>query len=197
MAVTQSKRPREMLSPAQFALESCLTWTPWQLGIAMEPPKRGYGNWTARPSLSADSIGYHNRKLFRGTNHRGSAIYEVAVQSKCRNNKKYVVYFHVMLNGCLDRPWDSTLFRKNPRLVRQVDDVLKQGCKVYVRRAVLPARNITCNLSGRNIVIPNLDGLRTFLEATYDYAWKQRYSGTGRQQRLIVRSGCTLSNDNL
>ena len=159
---------RENVSERNFRLNR-LTWTPWQLAIIPEYSGEtgGRRNWRKRKN----GRGYIRHSIFGGK-FQYTALYECAVQRR-RRTKRYVVY-SVSSSG-FKTSWGSRLLDK--RAKNQVDKVLRQGCSVYIRRAILTSHT-------KQEVVQSLK--------LYDYAWRKLRLHRFIPRR-IVKSSIKLS----
>ena len=121
----QPKLRRERVPETNFALRE-LPWSSWK---PLFCDKCVTKNWAKRQS----SFGYKNEKLFKN-DKRGSALYEVAVRSR-PGSQKVVVFTFSALTQSFSATLDHHL--KNRSMKNRLDNVLKKGCAVFVRRLLL------------------------------------------------------------
>ncbi|XP_069133583.1 uncharacterized protein [Argopecten irradians] len=166
--------PREKTSKAAFTC-SCLNWSSWRLAYCptdmTEPkPKRGY-----RRNFQGKC--YKRVQLFRDSCIL--ALYEVSVQTKLRGKRH--VMFSKVISGTIDnRDWEyNLLFGAKLRLRRQIKSVIEQGCKVFVRRAILDKKSLH-----------KVDTLNQ-----YSYAWSRQKDT--RQHRQVVRDDVVISGERM
>ncbi|KAK3092258.1 hypothetical protein FSP39_000425 [Pinctada imbricata] len=163
------KLKREDVTENYFNL-NMLSWTPWQLAISSKAAHEMENSeqWMDRK----DDKGCKRCQLFGGKTNV-AALYEVSVQ-RCQKAKRYVLY-NKFCSG-FTKSWDSRLL--GGRSIRaQIDNVLSQGCNVYIRRAVLGSES-------KQEVSKSLK--------RYDYAWRKlRLQRSG--PRAIVKSSVKLS----
>ena len=178
-AVRKGKQLRETVPHTRFALNG-LVWTKWKL--AMTNDKADGDSLSDRRQKR---LGYRNTNLFVNDT-KSPAVYEFAVQPK-RLHKLYVMYVRVTGGFTSSFHWDTYLLRF-PNVLAQLDDVLKQNCKVFVRRALIkkPIKNGTKTLQ-------NAKDVRNFLGKNYDYAWNKRWFGK-LKHRHVVKQGVVLSD---
>ena len=140
---------RENVPQTNFMLKH-LTWSPWMYAIGPNSPISA--TWRKR---SGDGCGYRVPVIFSGKT-KIPALYEVAVVPKHRVNK--LVVFSKICKGFTSKSnWEKTLLGKK-HLRGQLDAVVKQGCQVYVRRAVVNGGKVHDNVGAAM--------------KRYDYAWK-------------------------
>ena len=140
---------REDVPQTNFMLRD-LTWSPWMVAVAPDSPTAV--SWRKR---SGDGCGYRAPVIFNGKT-KLPALYEVAVVPKNRVNK--LVVFSKICKGFTSKSnWEKTMLGKK-HLSAQIDAVVKQRCKVYIRRAVLNRRNVHDKVGA--------------VMKRYDYAWK-------------------------
>ncbi|XP_033751279.1 uncharacterized protein LOC117335417 [Pecten maximus] len=164
--------PREKTTNKAFTC-NCLNWSSWRLAyiptdVNEEKTKRGF------------------TRNFRGACHRRvqlfrdnckSALYEVVVQTKARGKRH--VMFSKVISGTIDnREWEyNLLFGAKQRLRRQIKSIIEQGCKVFVRRAILNKKSFA--------EVDTLD--------KYSYAWNLQKDT--RQHRRVVRDYVVISGE--
>ncbi|XP_060086451.1 uncharacterized protein LOC132565729 [Ylistrum balloti] len=164
--------PREKTAETVFTC-NCLDWSSWRLAYIptdVNEPKTKNGF----------------RRKFKGTCHKRiqlfrdkckSALYEIAVQTK-RRGKRHVMFSKVISGTIDNREWEyNLLFGAKLRLHRQIQSVVEQGCKVFVRRAVLDKKAMS-----------EVDTLNK-----YSYAWSLQ-KGT-RQHRRVERDYIVISGE--
>ena len=162
------KLKRENVPEQNFTLNG-LSWTPWQLAIVPgSSDKMDSEHWTERKN----GKGCRRCSIFGGKT-QVAALYEFSVQ-RCHKAKRYVLYSK-FCSG-FTKSWDSRLLCG--KVVKsQIDNVVDQGCNVYVRRAVLTS-------DSKKEAVQSLK--------RYDYAWRKL-----RQQRSgprpIVKSSVKFS----
>ncbi|OWF50761.1 uncharacterized protein LOC110450060 [Mizuhopecten yessoensis] len=164
--------PREKAAQTVFTC-NCLDWSSWKLAyipVDVNEPKTKDGF----------------KRIFRGECHKRvqlftkrcrSALYEVAVQTKA-HGKRHVMFSKV-ISGLIDNSeWEyNLLFGAKLRLHRQIKSVVEQGCKVFVRRAVLSKKSLA-----------KVDTLNK-----YSYAWALQKDT--RQHRRVVRDSVVISGE--
>ena len=128
-----------------------LSWSPWHYVIGPETPVSEV--WRKR---SGDGYpGYRAPDIFNGRT-KIPALYEVAVLP--HNRTKKIVVFCKTCKGFTSRSnWEKNLLGRKD-IAAQIDAVVKQNCKVYIRRAVLKS------VKAKDKVKPAMK--------RYDYAWK-------------------------
>ena len=140
---------REDVPQTNFMLRD-LKWSPWMFVIGPEGPASV--SWRKR---SGDGCGYRAPVIFNGQT-KLLALYEVSVVPKHRVNK--LVVFSKLCKGFASKSnWEKTLLGKK-HLSEQIDSVVKQGCQVYLRRAVLKRGKVNDKVG---------EAMKR-----YDYAWK-------------------------
>ena len=106
-----------------------LSWSQWKLAI--RPDEKDL--WRKR---NGDGCGYRapTGLLFNGRT-RIPAMYEVAVQPKNRA-RRFVVYCKTSKGFGNKATWEKNLLGKKD-IHAQIDEVVRKGCSVYIRRAIL------------------------------------------------------------
>jgi hypothetical protein len=173
---------RERLGKHPF---TSLDWSRWQrLMTKTKPTNRTAKNWITRKFGSA--VGFRRIGLFKGETHK-PAFYEVGVKLP-ESQKVNAIYFRV--TGGFRRAChiDSYLF-SHAHLHSQIDDVIKNRCDVYVRRAELPAK---VKIEGTSL--SGASEVRDYVRKNYEYAWNKRVYGK-RRHRVIVKRDIKISSD--
>ena len=106
------------------------------------------------------------------------ALYELSVQSHWRS-KRHVVFSKFAKRTPTDVSWESRLLGRGD-VRRQVDDVVKGGCSVFIRRVILRRK-------------PTAQNVITSLRM-YDYAWKRIFRMRS-SHRTVVKGDIKISND--
>jgi hypothetical protein len=175
--------PRETVPCTKFALSS-LQWSPWKLAMCDKTPD-DRDVWQER---SRGKPGVRNVGLFSRSSDK-AALYEFAVQ-RSHSRKKYVVY--AKATGGFRELWDAALLGRD-QVQQEIDDVITQGCQVYVRRALLKGR---VNIEGKSLDTPRLIG--AFLRSRYDYAWRfMRRGGSTHlaHRQVYIGAGVVVSRN--
>ncbi|CAC5426583.1 unnamed protein product [Mytilus coruscus] len=129
-------------------------WSRWQLAITPEFPEGAeYHLWKKR---GGDLTGCRKTEICNGQ-YQKPALYEFAVQTH-EHCKRYVVYCKCNKGFTLDKgSWESRLLHKTD-VKTEVEDVLKKGCRIFVRHFPLRKTSATTN---------KMADL-----GHYDYAWR-------------------------
>ena len=173
------KKHRELVPRTKFILKN-LKWSPWKLGMAKEDSEND--DWQPRRK---DCVGFRNTSLFKIGSDK-PAIYEFAVQRE-KQCKKYVMYSKVT-RGFSGMHWDTFLLKKD-NVEEEINNILQNGCKLFVRRALI---DNPCQINGKTLRKPR--EYQTLLTQTYDYAWKFAFrNGETKSHRQIERNGVALS----
>lgn len=106
--------------------------------------------------------GYGPKTIF-DNNFKVSSIYEVAVQTS-GSRKKTVVYFRMSKGGFKRTGHWATNLMRHKKVRMEVNNVLDQGCSLYIRRGLPNAKTIIKKKSQM------LDA-NTYIRDNYDYAW--------------------------
>jgi hypothetical protein len=107
-------------------------WTKWQLAIT---PELGDGTESYLWLKRRGHLTGYRRKVVCGGNCK-AALYEFSVQHN-RGCKRYVVYCRTNKGFILkEESWESKLLNK-PDVRFQIEDILKKGCRLYVRRYLI------------------------------------------------------------
>lgn len=107
-------------------------------------------------------------------------MYEVAVQTKPRT-KKHVVFTKVSNGLSLAMRWEKALFG-NRKVKQQMDSVVNQGCKVFIRRVILKKGGASPTDKCRSL--PDL----------YDYAWSTQRP-VRKHHRTVDRNSVRISDE--
>lgn len=171
------RKRRELVPHTRFVLNT-LRWTTWREAMLSDPPSSDVDaeRWSQRRGVR---LGVRDATLFQNDTEV-PAVYEFAVQAKERC-KKYPVYFSTT-RGFSRLHWDTYLL-KQEGINQQIDEVLRKGCKLYVRRAKVE-KAVKCE----DKLVGTVQELRSLMTKTYDYAWR---SPTHRQ---LTRNGVAISN---
>ncbi|XP_013405111.1 uncharacterized protein LOC106169974 [Lingula anatina] len=173
---------REHVTVNNFLLKN-MKWSQWKLAMVKSKPKENVDAWVPRRQKH---VGYRNVDLFRDDTQR-PAVYEVAVQPKERA-KKYVMYVRHTGGFTSHVHWDTYILR-HQNVISQLDGVLNQGCKVFVRRAFVP-KSVRV---GRKS-LKGVGEIRSALMDRYNYAWNKRLQGK-RHHRQVIKCGVTISSE--
>lgn len=168
---------RELIPETKFALNT-LDWSTWYVAMADKAVEGE--DWKPRPGV--EPSGMRKSVIFPETSC--SAIYEFAVQPQ-EGARKYPVYYRTT-NGFDMSSWDTYLLR-NHRIKKQLDHVLKKGCKVYIRRAKLE-QALRTEIGGQ--LIQSVTDLSKLLYDSYDYAWDTR---SRCARRKVIKRGKMIS----
>ena len=156
------KLRREKVPEKNFML-SGLPWSKWCLAISPEQ-----NDVTTRVRAGT---GYRVPKIFSGKTDN-PALYEIGVQSKACG-KKFVVFTKFSVKGFdCGKNWERRLFGKSS-IRGQLDNVIKHGCKVYIRRSLLAGKRAK-------------NDVKQFL-TRYNYAWSEN--------REVVKNSVHISNE--
>ncbi|KAL5007701.1 hypothetical protein ScPMuIL_016507 [Solemya velum] len=172
----ESKRPRrETVPETKFAMNSC-GWTRWRLAITSDLTGSLAGKWYKRRSGGRKRV-----NLFTPDNKlkNKTLMYEVAVQTK-PHTKKRAVFTKVSNGLSFPLKWEKALFG-NRRVKQQMDSVVNQGCKIFIRRVILKKGGVSPT-----------DKCRTLPEL-YDYAWSTRRS-VRNHHRTVTRDSVRISD---
>ena len=192
---TTEKALREEIGSGRFALAD-LHWSDWKQALAKTAPARG--SWESR---QGQQVGMRNAQLFE--NMTDAAIYELAVQPPA-SRSKIPVLNKVTIGYGDRRHWEAALLSQ-PKVQTRVNHVLRRGCKLYVRRALVTLNDMAVvrAKTGR-IRSPSKDSpssitelvreLRSLAGQLYDYAWTDHYDVTTRKysHRTIHRNTCRI-----
>ena len=186
---------RERLCTSQFMPD--LDWSKWYTACQSEEPSTGASNgWAPRPNGHDSYV--HKRLFYHDT--KVPAVYEVAVQPT-EGCKKYPVW-HTVTGGFNSVHWDTYLLRRN-HVQSQLDDVLHNGGKVYVRRGKAKYTSpdtirvaVKNPDSGEEKTVNHLRELRNLMSEVYDYAWHVRrgVKGGRLRHRDLEKRGVQISN---
>ena len=172
---------RETIPETRFVL-GALDWSVWNLAMAEKAPTDDPDEgWAPRPGK--DHVGMRKPVLFPNT--MCEAMYEFAVQPQ-DGARKYPVYYRTT-EGFDRASWDTYLLR-NKRVKGQVDQVIKKGCKLFVRRAKLDKSAKPLVLDEKPVnSVADLKGL---IQETYDYAWDMSIRS---KRRDVIKRGKLIS----
>ena len=125
-------------------------WSKWQMVMTPTVEENTVSNiWEKR---RGDLTGYR-RKVICDGRYQTPALYEFAVQTN-EHCKRYVVYCKCNKGFVLDKgSWESRLLNK-PDVRLEIEDILKKGFRLFVRRFPLGKSNKSSELDH------------------YDYAWR-------------------------
>lgn len=168
--------PREKVPKTKFALRK-LKWSAWKLAYSSEKPENR-DSWCKMYNMKNC---YRKRELFRGSVNL--KLYEVSVQTHPRG-KMHVMYQKITSADLNHKSWERYLFQgsKRRRYIhkRQVKNVIRQGCRVFIRKADIQKRQLK-----------QVEKLNK-----YSYAWARSISGRKRPERLVIKNKKTLSGSN-
>jgi hypothetical protein len=138
-----------------------ITWSKWINGVEPKmPTNKQKSNFI---KLSTNQ-GY-GLKLIFDNDFKKPAIYEVAVQLP-GSRKKYVVYFRMTKRGfARSGHWSTNLLRHN-KVRQEVNNVLNQGCSIYIRRGVPKAKKV-------DKFVSQMKAANDYIRDNFDYAWKK------------------------
>ncbi|XP_063405299.1 uncharacterized protein LOC134688474 [Mytilus trossulus] len=162
------KLKRENVTETNFMLNDA-PWSRWQLAITPESPEGEESHlWQKR---RGDLTGYRRTEICNGQ-YQKPALYEFAVQTH-EHCKRYVVYCKCNKGFTLDKgSWESKLLN-NTDVRNEVEDVLKKGCRIFVRHFPLRKTSATTN---------KMADL-----GHYDYAWRcQRRERVSPRQLQVL-----------
>lgn len=160
---------RENVPQTNFMLRD-FSWSPWKLVIRPDQPE----HWRKR---SGDGCGYRVPVIFNGRT-KLPAMYETAVQPKNRV-RRFVVYCRISKGFTSKTNWERNLLGKKD-ITAQIDEIVKQDCKVYIRRAILKGAK-------------DHDKVKPAMKR-YDYAWKV-ISSVRKCHRDCTRMSVHISNN--
>lgn len=139
----------------------CITWSKW---ICAVEPIMPTSKQKSKFVKIRSNHGYGPKTIF-DNNFKVSAIYEVAVQVP-GSRKKNVVYFRMSKEGFkLSGHWATHLLR-HQKVRMEVNNVLAQGCSIYLRRGLSTARTISLKKTG-------MIAASKYIRDNFDYAWKK------------------------
>ncbi|CAG2232712.1 unnamed protein product [Mytilus edulis] len=161
------KLKRENVTQTNFMLNDA-PWSRWQLAITPESPEGVESHlWQKR---RGDLTGYRKTEICNGQ-YQKPALYEFAIQTH-EHCKRYVVYCKCNKGFTLDKgSWESRLLN-NTDVRNEVEDVLKKGCRIFVRHFPLRKTSATTN---------KMADL-----GHYDYAWRCQRSERISPRQLQV-----------
>ncbi|XP_052088293.1 uncharacterized protein LOC127725398 [Mytilus californianus] len=147
------KLKRENVPETNFMLNDA-PWSKWQLAVTQTLPEGTESDlWEKR---RGDLTGFRRKEICDGQ-YQKPALYEFAVQT-AEHCKRYVVYCKCNKGFMLDKgSWESRLLN-TPNVRTEVEDVLKKGFRLFVRRFPLKK---TCATSNKMTDLGH-----------YDYAWR-------------------------
>ena len=185
---------RENLSSTKFMPD--LTWSKWYSAFQMEEPKTRADGWAVRSDAHGSFV--HKKLFYHDTKVPG--VYELAVQP-IEGCKKYPVW-HTITGGFNSVHWDTYLTHR-PHIQGQLDEVLDNGGKVFVRRGkAATTKPYTINVqvkhpkSGETETAKSMNELRSLMNKVYDYAWsvKGGVKGSRIRHRDLQKKGVQISN---
>jgi hypothetical protein len=169
--------PREHVPQTKFELRK-LKWSPWKLAYSPEKPE-DRNSWLKMYNMKNC---YRKREIFRSSDNL--KVYEISVQTHPRG-KMHIMYHKVTSADLNGRSWERCLFQGSTRRYyihkRQVERVLTQGCRVFIRKADVKKRQLK-----------QVEKLNK-----YSYAWARSISGKRRPERLVIKNKKTLSGSNV
>ncbi len=169
---------REEVPEKNFML-SDKDWSPWVRVICPDiPANQDAALWEKR---RGDGNGYRIKTMFTSKNNK-PALYELSVQNNSRYGRKFVVFQKFCRHIPESVSWERRLLGKTS-VRAQVNQVVSQGCSVFVRRVVY--RTAASHVKAS---IPSLK--------SYDYAWRC-VRMTRPHGRMVVKQGKTISSDKL
>ena len=172
---------REDVTKTNFRLRN-LTWSPWKVGMAEKSPDDESEEWIPR---RGEGYGVRRSGLFQNGSDT-AAVYEFAVQT-ARRCRKHPVYVSCTA-GFSGLQWDTYLLKQG-HLSGQVDNVLRKGCKLFVRRAKV---NTPQRVDDKTV--KSVQELRHLIRQTYDYAWsKVPTTSTRGAVRSLTKRGVDLT----
>ncbi|XP_041378786.1 uncharacterized protein LOC121391111 [Gigantopelta aegis] len=161
---------RENVPENNFMLRD-LRWSPWVKVVCPDKPD---DTWEKK---RGERRGYRKIRIFPGKTTL-PALYEVAVQSQ-RRSRRHVVFSRFAKRIPADVGWESRLLGRSD-VRRQVDEVVKSGCSLFIRRVTLRSKTTAQNA---------LTSLRL-----YDYAWR-RISRKRSNHRSVVKGDFKISDE--
>lgn len=138
-----------------------ITWSKWVCAVEPTMPKT---KTKSKYVKLRTNQGYGPKAIFNN-NFKVSAIYEVAVQLP-DSRKKYVVYLRISKAGFSRSGLWATNILRHKKVRTEVNNVLKQGCTIYIRRGLPKAKT---SVKKRSQTVAANDYIRD----NYDYAWKK------------------------
>ncbi|XP_033752810.1 uncharacterized protein LOC117336410 [Pecten maximus] len=164
---------REKVASSSFTC-SRLDWSTWRLAYT---PVNAFEPSSKRAFITKFGCKCLKRKQLFNDQSRKTALYELAVQTKTRG-KRHVVYSRTVPGKANTSDWECDLLHGGKkRLLNQIRSVVENGCKVFVRRALVPKRHQS-----------KLDTL-----TKYNYAWNLQK--VTRKPRPVVRDNVVISGD--
>lgn len=155
---------RELATERSFAIRN-LKWSPWYLAMAPNAPLTKKDAWAP---CRQGHVGMRDTTLFKESTTR-PALYEVAVQPKC-GCKRYVMHITSSKGFPSSLHWDTYLLRYS-HIIAQLENVLAQGCNVFIRRCIVVKRP-TRKIDGQSM--PTVKEVRRYVGKCYDYAWNKK-----------------------
>lgn len=172
-----------------------LRWSHWREAMAHKTPRSNKEEWEDRDP------GFKRTSIFGDLSD--SAVYEVAVQTPNCNQK--VAVMASVTKGFHNRSWEKGILAL-PHIKRQVDQVLKKKCKLYIRRARftkddLPGLYERSGVKGKLAVTDSTTSgetakaLRGLMTRSCDYAWRMHYNPESKNytHRSLVKKGVVIS----
>ncbi|XP_064603770.1 uncharacterized protein LOC135469159 [Liolophura sinensis] len=152
------KRLNRASVPQSNFLFNDLTWSPWKLVISGNTDS--LPQWRKRNGTST----YRRRLAFSETHRR--AIYEFSLQDR-KGAKRRVVFFKVIEGFESPERWETKLLR-DFCIRSEINDVVSDGCEVFVRRALLKRSQ-------------SVRSCRSKLRNLYNYEWIKTKSERERE----------------
>ncbi|XP_060594237.1 uncharacterized protein LOC132748644 isoform X2 [Ruditapes philippinarum] len=138
-----------------------ITWSKWINGVE---PKMPTNKQKSNFMKLRTNQGYGPKTIF-DNDFEKPAIYEVAVQLPW-SRKKYVVYFHMTRRGfAMSGHWSTNLLRHN-KVRQEINNVLNQGCSIYIRRGLPTAKKV-------DKFVSQMKAANDYIRDNFDYAWQK------------------------
>ena len=163
------KNQRHVMTSSQFdrQLPASIKWSPWHLAMSITDGPAG------------DRI-QHTCKVFQKSQSQ-PAVYEVSVQTE--KQKKYRVMYCCHSAGVRGE-LINRLLKSSRRVQKEIQNVLDQNCKVFIRRFVVKT-HVTIDGQEKKTVRK----IKNVLLKKFDYAWNR----SERNLICVRKSGKLIS----